>query len=130
MARNEIYNLNWCGTLTTQNMDAVCGLLLRLLDGKKFTVVTVENEINTRHYPEIETKQVLSPDPSNGKKISSWISNDHSNAGIQISGNFDIVFFTHFLYSVPSVNFYGDHVIITYNDPYGNTFYRAYIPEG
>ena len=130
MANSDIFNLNWNGDLNTTNMNNVCDLLLQLLDGKKFTIVTIE-ENRPQHHPHIQTKQELSLDKSTGKKISSWVSLQGNIAGIQISGNYDIGFFTEFKGLIdPSVIFYGDYVTITYTDRSGNIYHRSYIPEG
>lgn len=129
MTNSDIYNLNWIGDLTISNMDSVCGLLLQLLDGKKFTIVTIE-ENNPRHYPHIQTKQELSLDTSTGKKISSWISLNGNAAGIQISENIGIGFFTGHKHFKPSIIFYGDYVTITYKNIVGDIFYLSFIPEG
>ena len=125
MENSEIFNLNWNGKLNLSNLDKVSDLLLQLLDGKKFTIVTVE-ENSSRHYPHIETKQELSD--KTGKKISPYIY--EKVAGIQISDCAEIGFYTADKYPKPTVIFYGDYVTITYTDTAGNIYYRSYIPEG
>ena len=127
MANSNIFNLNWVGNLNISNLDKVCDLLLQLLDGKKFTIVTVE-ENSSWHHPQIQTKQELSLDESTGKKISSYVSD--KVAGIQISECVEIGFYTADKYPKPNVVFYGDYVTITFTDTAGNIYHRSYIPEG
>lgn len=80
---------DWSGTLTVNNIEQVCALLVKLLEGKTYTFIASSEASGFR--PTVRTKQRLAPQDTNSKKaISIFYGDNGQYAGFNVSDTYGV----------------------------------------
>lgn len=127
----KIDRLNWYGTLTIENIEAVVNLLKRLLEGKRYTFVAC-NEGRRNFRPEVRTSQQLTG------TFKTWEGEKKDFAGFNVSdtyGVWDLSTSRHDSdgydpsFNAPYIVFERNKVTITHRAPTGTLLYWCVAVE-
>lgn len=129
---NNPDNLNWYGNLTIDNIEQVVGLLRKLLAGKKYTFVSVNEYFGYK--PEVRTGQEIEPQKATNKDaFSFWYDKDNAPplyAGFNVVDTHGVWGLSTSATEQPYLRFEWNKVAIEHKAPAGHKMFWVVAVEG